>query len=171
MKSSAVRLFCLSFLLLTLFAVGAYADSVNLFTAGSYAVLAGQTVTNTGPTVLNGDLGLSPGTSITGFPPGAVNGTINKTNAAAAQAQKDLTTAYNQAKGLSSTANLTGQELGGKVLTSGVYTSERSAQLTGQLILTGKPGSVFVFQISSTLTTASASSVIFINSLNGKQMK
>jgi hypothetical protein len=170
MKSSAVRLFAVSLLLLTLFAVGAYADSVNLGTAGSYAVLAGTTVTNTGPTVLNGDLGVSPGTAVTGFPPGKVHGTINAANAAAAQAQKDLTTAYNQAKGLSSTANLTGQDLGGKLLTPGVYTFNSSAQLTGTLTLKGKPGALFVFQINSTLTTASASSVIFINSLTGKPM-
>ena len=170
MKSSAVRLFTLSFLLLTLFAVGAYADSVNLFTAGSYAVLAGQTVTNTGPTVLNGDLGLSPGTSITGFPPGTVNGTINQTNGAAAQAQLDLTKAYNKAAGLSSTGSLPGIVTNGTTLTSGVYSFTSSAQLNGQLILTGKPGSLFVFQIPSTLTTASASSVIFINSLTGKPM-
>jgi Ice-binding-like/PEP-CTERM motif len=170
MKFCAVRLFTLSFLLLTLFAVGAYADSVNLGTAGSYAVLAGSTVTNTGTSVLNGDLGLSPGSSITGFPPGIVNGTVNATNAAAEQAQDDLTTAYKQAKNLSSTKNLTGQNLGGQLLGPGVYHFNSSAQLTGQLILQGKPGSVFVFQINSTLTTASASSVIFLNSL-GKQMK
>jgi hypothetical protein len=170
MKSSAFRLFALSFLLLTLFAVGGYADTINLGTAGSYAVLAGSTVTNTGTTVLNGNLGLSPGTSITGFPPGIVNGTIHQTDAAAAQAQKALTKAYNQAAGLSSTANLSGQDLGGKLLTPGVYSFDSSAQLTGQLTLTGKPGSLFVFQINSALTTASASSVIFINSLTGKPM-
>jgi Ice-binding-like/PEP-CTERM motif len=174
MKSSAVRLLALSLLLLTLFAVGAYADSVNLGTAGSYAVLAGSTVTNTGPTVLNGDLGLSPGTSVTGFfpqGPGIVNGTINVANGAAEQAQDDLTTAYKQAKGLSRTATLTGKDLGGRVLTPGVYFFATSAQLTGHLTLEGTPGALFVFQVGSTLTTASASSVIFINSLNGHQMK
>jgi hypothetical protein len=169
MKSSAVRLFTLSFLLLTFFAVGAYADSINLGAAGSYAVLAGSTVTNTGPTVLNGNLGLSPGTSITGFPPGIVNGTINQTNAAAEQAQDDLTKAYLKAQGLSPTGSLSGT-VGNVTLTPGVYKFSSSADLTGHLILTGKPGSVFVFQIPSTLTTASASSVIFINSLTGKPM-
>jgi hypothetical protein len=168
MKFCAVRLFTLSFLLLTLFAVGAYADSVNLGTAGSYAVLAGSTVTNTGTSVLNGDLGVSPGCAVTGSP--TVHGTINACNAAAEQAQDDLTKAYNKAAGLKHTATLTGKDLGGKVLTPGVYFFASSAQLTGQLTLKGKPGSVFVFQINSTLTTASASSVIFINSLTGKQM-
>jgi len=169
MKFCVVRLFTLSFLLLTLFAAGAYADSVNLGTAGSYAVLAGSTVTNTGTSVLNGDLGLSPGTAITGFPPGTVNGTINATNAAAAQAQLDLTTAYTTAAGLTATGSLSGT-FGNTTLQPGVYHFDSSALLNGQLILTGKPGSVFVFQIPSTLTTASASSVIFINSLTGKPM-
>jgi Ice-binding-like/PEP-CTERM motif len=171
MKSSAIRLLSLSFLLLPLLALSAYADSVNLGTAGSYAVLAGSTVTNTGATVLFGDLGLSPGTAtaVTGFLPGIVHGTINAGNAAAAQAQLDLTTAYNQAAGLQSTGALAGT-VGTATLTSGVYTFSSSALLTGQLTLTGKPGDVFVFQIPSTLTTASGSSIIFINSLTGKPM-
>jgi Ice-binding-like/PEP-CTERM motif len=170
MRSSAVRLFALSFLLVALFAVGAYADSINLGTAGSYAVLAGSTVTNTGPTVLNGNLGLSPGTSITGFPPGIVNGTTNVANGAAAQAQLDLTKAYTTAAGLTPTGSLSGT-FGNTTLQPGVYHFDSSALLTGQLILTGKAGSVFVFQIPSALTTASASSVIFINSVTGQQMK
>jgi hypothetical protein len=169
MKFRATRLLGLSFLLLPLLALSAYADSVNLGTAGSYAVLAGSTVTNTGATVLFGDLGLSPGTAVTGFPAGTVHGTINASNAAAAQAQIDLTTAYNQAAGLQSTGALAGT-VGTATLTSGVYTFSSSALLTGQLTLTGKPGDVFVFQIPSTLTTASGSSIIFINSLNGKPM-
>jgi hypothetical protein len=170
MKSRAVRLFTLSFLLLTLFAVGAYADDIFLGTAAGYAVLAGSTVTNTGPTVLNGDLGLSPGSSITGFGPGIVNGTTNQTNGAAAQAQLDLTKAYTKAAKLPSTGSLPGIVTNGTTLTPGVYHFDSSAQLNGQLTLTGKPGSVFVFQIPSALTTASASSVIFINSLTGKPM-
>ncbi len=169
MKSSTIRLFALLFFLVAMFEVGAYADSVDLGTAGSYAVLAGSTVTNTGATVLNGNLGLSPGTSITGFPPGIVNGTTNVANGAAAQAQLDLTTAYNSAAGLTATGSLSGT-FGNTTLQPGVYHFDSSALLNGQLILTGKPGSVFVFQIPSTLTTASASSVIFINSLTGETM-
>ena len=169
MESRAIRLLSLSFLLLPLLVLSAYADSVNLGTAGSYAVLAGSTVTNTGATVLFGDLGLSPGTAVTGFPSGIVHGTLNAGNAAAAQAQLDLTTAYNQAAGLQSTGALAGT-VGTATLTSGVYTFSSSALLTGQLTLTGKPGDVFVFQIPSTLTTASGSSIIFINSLTGKPM-
>jgi ice-binding like protein/PEP-CTERM motif-containing protein len=167
MKSRNIRWLALSFLLLPLLVLGAYADSITLGTAGSYAVLAGSTVTNTGASVLTGDLGLSPGSSVTGFPPGIVNGTINVANGPALQAQSDLTTAYNAAMGLSPTSTLTGQNLGGMVLTPGVYFFASSAQLTGKLTLNnlGNPNALFVFQIGSTLTTASSSSVIFSNSL------
>jgi hypothetical protein len=167
MKSRIIPCLALSFFLLPLLVLGAYADSITLGTAGSYAVLAGSTVTNTGSSVLNGDLGLSPGSSVTGFPPGIVNGTINVANSPALQAQSDLTTAYNAAMGLSPTATLTGQNLGGMVLTPGVYFFASSAQLTGKLTLNslGNPNALFVFRIGSTLTTASSSSVIFSNSL------
>jgi Ice-binding-like len=77
--------------------------AVGLGTAAPFVVLGGSTVTNTGPSVLNGDLGLSPGTSITGFAPGIVNGTVHATDAVALQAQSDLTTAYNEAAGQAST--------------------------------------------------------------------
>jgi len=172
MKSRSVRLFSLSVLISVLLVVTAHANSVNLGTAGSYAVLAGSTATNTGASVLNGNLGLSPGTSVTGFPPGIVNGTINVTNAAAAQAQSDLTTAYNQAAGMAPTQILTGQDLGGMTLTPGVYFFASSAQLTGTLTLNdlGNPNAVFVFQIGSTLTTASSSAVVFTSSLTDKNV-
>jgi hypothetical protein len=170
MKSRGLRLFALSFLPLPLFVLGAFAksdNSVNLGTAGSYAVLAGSTVTNTGSSVLTGNLGVSAGCAVTGFPPGSVSGTINACNAPAAQAQRDLTTAYNVAMGLARTATLTGKDLGGMTLTPGVYFFASSAQLTGTLTLNnlGNPNALFVFQIGSTLTTASNSSVIFSNSL------
>ncbi len=170
MKSRALRLLSLSFSLLPLLVLGAYASSVTLGTAGSYSVLAGSSVTNTGASVLSGDLGLSPGgggCAPTGFPPGNVLGAVNICNSPAAQAQRDLTTAYNAAAGLPHTQVLTGHDLGGMTLTPGVYFFASSAQLTGTLTLNnlGNPNAVFVFQIGSTLTTASASSVIFKNSL------
>ena len=93
---------------------------VGLGTADSFAVLAGQTVTNTGPTTINGDLGVSPGTAIPGFPPGLVNGTIHAADAVALQAQSDLTTAYNDAAGRTPPALLSA-DLGGLTLTAGVY--------------------------------------------------
>jgi len=140
---------------------------VGLGTAASYAVLAGQTVTNTGPSVIQGDLGVSPGSAVTGFPPGVVvpPGVVHTADAAATQAQVDLTTAYNDAAARPASADLTGQDLGGMTLTSGVYAfPNTSAQLTGALTLdaAGDPNAVFVFKIGSTLTTASASSVLLI---------
>src|SRR3954468_22531113 len=132
-----------------------------LGTAQSYAVLAGSTVTNTGPSVITGDLGLSPGSAVTGFPPGLVSGgTIHAADAAALSAQTSLTTAYNSAAGQSCTLDLTGQDLGGKVLTPGVYCFSSSAQLTGTLTLNGQGNEIWIFQIGTTLTTASGSSVV-----------
>jgi hypothetical protein len=143
----------------------ANADEVNLGTANNFAVLAGSAVTSAGNTVINGDLGLSPGTSVTGFGPGIVNGTTHFGDAVALQAQNDLNTAYNTAAGLAPTENLTGQNLGGLTLTPGVYFFSSSAQLTGTLTLNGEGlvDPVFVFQMGSTLTTASDSSVVTIN--------
>ena len=143
--------------------------TVNLGTASSFAVLAGSTVTSTGNTIVNGDLGLYPGTSVTGFPAGVVNGTMHVADAVAQQAQTDLLAAYNAAAGLAPTGGtLTGQDLGGLTLTPGVYFFASSAQITGQLTLDaqGLSDPVFVFQIGSTLTTASgpnASSVVLVN--------
>ena len=170
MKCRGLRWLVLSFLPLPMLVFSAFAksdNSVNLGTAGSYAVLAGSTVTNTGSSVLTGNLGVSAGCAVTGFPPGSVSGTINACNGPAAQAQRDLTTAYNVAMGLARTATLTGKDLGGMTLTPGVYFFASSAQLTGTLTLNnlGNPNALFVFQIGSTLTTASNSSVIFSNSL------
>ena len=147
-------------------------SAIILGTAGDFAVLAGSTVTNTGSTVIDGgNVGVSPGSAITGFPPGSVTApyTIHAADPAAAQAQTDLTTAYNQAAGLALTQDLTGQDLGGMTLTAGVYFFSSSAQLTGTLTLNaqGDPNAEFVFQIASTLTTASNSSVVTINNGDG----
>jgi hypothetical protein len=171
MKSRALRLLALSSLLIPLSVLSAFADSVvNLGTAGSFGVLAGSTVTNTGSSVISGNVGVWAGSAVTGFPPGIVNapGTIHKGDAVAQTAQSDLTIAYTAAAGLSPTGTLPGQDLGGQTLSAGVYFFSGPAQLTGTLTLRGLPGSDFVFQIGSTLTTASISAVVFINSLTNK---
>ncbi|MEP6483087.1 MAG: ice-binding family protein [Rudaea sp.] len=137
-----------------------------LGTSGTFAVLAGSAVTNTGPTSITGDLGVSPGTAITGFPPGVVVGGVSHSaDAAALQAQSDLTAAYNNLAGQSCNTVKTGQNLGGQTLTAGVYCFSSSAQLTGTLTLDaqGDANAVFIFQIGSTLTTASNSKVVVIN--------
>ena len=144
---------------------------VPLGTADPFAVLAGSTVTNTGPSLVNGNLGVWPGSALTGFPPGVVTapGVIHLADAVALQAQSDVTTAYNQAAGQPCGTTLTGQDLGGLTLVSGVYCFSTSAQLTGALTLDaqGNPNPVFVFQIGTTLTTASSSSVGFVNGEQG----
>jgi type VI secretion system secreted protein VgrG len=138
----------------------------SLGTAQSFAVLAGSTVTNTGASVITGDLGVSPGSAVTGFPPGVViGGTIHAADALALSAQNSNTTAYNILAGQPCTADLTGQDLGGLTLTPGVYCFSSSAQLTGTLVLNaqGNAAAVFIFKIGSTLTTASNSLVQVIN--------
>ena len=131
----------------------------------TYAVLAASAVTSSGLTVLNGDLGVSPGTAITGFPPGVVTGATHAGDPVAAQAQADAQVEYNYLAGLPCGTNLSGVDLGGKVLTPGVYCFDSSAQLTGTLTLDaqGSCDSLFVFQTGSTLTTSVASAVVVIN--------
>jgi hypothetical protein len=136
-------------------------EPVNLRTAETFAVLAGSTVTNTGPSVLNGDLGLHPGSAITGFtgpPQGTVNGEIHLADAVALQAKNDLTTAYNDAAGRTG-ANVA-TELGGETFVPGVY-GNATLGLTGTVTLNG-PG-VYIFQSSSTLITAVDSRVSLTN--------
>jgi hypothetical protein len=155
------------------FSVSAFPAAIApaLGSAASFAVLGGSTVTNTGSSVISGDLGASPGSAITGFPPGIVvpPSAIHAADAVAAQAQHDLTTAYTELTGQACNVNLTGQDLGGLILTPGVYCFDTSAQLTGALTLNGlgKTDSVFVFKIGSTLTTASNSSVLITNAGSG----
>jgi len=155
-------------LILSLFAPIAKADSVPLGTAAAFAVLAGSAVSNTGTSVIiAGDLGVYPGTAVSGFPPGIVTppGTIHNHDAVAQQAQVDLTTAYTSLAGASVTRTLTGTDLGGLTLTPGVYFFATSAQLTGTLILNaqGAANATWIFQIGSTLTTAANSAISIIN--------
>jgi hypothetical protein len=139
--------------------------NVPLGAAGTFAVLAASGVSNTGPSVLTGNLGVSANTlaGITGFPPGTVvppSSTYAEDGATAA-AQTALTMAYNNAMTQPYTADLTGQNLGGLTLVPGVYKFDSSAQLTGMLTLNG--AGYYIFQIGSTLTTASNASVVAIN--------
>ena len=138
----------------------------SLGSAQSFAVLGGSTVTNTGSSVITGDLGVSPGSAVTGFPPGlVVGGTLHAADATALAAQNSTTTAYNSLASQACTQDLTGQDLGGKTLTPGVYCLSSSAQLTGTLTLNaqGNASAVFIFKMGSTLTTGSNSSVAVTN--------
>ena len=132
----------------------------SLGTAQSFAVLGGSTVTNTGPTRHQRRSGRQPGQprSPAFRPASSSGGTIHAADAVAPQAQTRLTTAYNSAAGQPCDADLTGQDLGGKTLTPGVYCFSSSAQLTGTLTLDaqGNAAAVFIFKIGSTLTTASS---------------
>jgi hypothetical protein len=138
--------------------------TVGLGTAGSFSVLGASTVTNTGPTNLGGDLGVSPGTAITGFPPGTLAGTTHSADMQSGAAHSDLQGAYNDAAGRTPAEAVAG-DLVGRTLNAGVYSSASSLGLSGTLTLDGQgdPEAVFIFQMGSTLTTASASHVKLIN--------
>jgi len=147
----------------TVFAAGPAA--VGLGTAAPFAVLAGTpAITNTGPTVITGDVGIHPAAAVTGFPPGTVVGTIHAADAVALQAKSDLVIAYGVAAALPVTA--THGTLGGLTLVGGVYNAGGVVlDLTGTLTLDGQndPSSVWVFQATSALITASSSTVALIN--------
>ena len=113
------------------------ASAPSLGSAQSFAFLGASAETNTGATVITGDLGISPNnaSSITGFPPGSVTGATHAADAVALQAQNSVITAYNDLAGQACDVDLTGQDLGGKTLTPGVYCFSSSAGLTGALTL------------------------------------
>lgn len=135
-----------------------YAATVPLGTSESFVVLAGSTVTNTGPSVISGDLGVSPGTAVTGFPPGMLApGTVHAADAVALQAQTDLTIAYKNAFGRTGGGAISAPLGGGTTLFAGVYTSAADIFVGGDLTLDGggDPNALFVFQAKTgTLITA-----------------
>jgi hypothetical protein len=136
---------------------------VDLRTAANFAILAGSGVTNTGPTIVNGDLGVSPGSAVTGFPPGVVNGTQHVADPIAVQAKLDLTAAYNDAAGRTTNPINVAGNIGGQTLAPGLYNSTSSLEITsGDLTLDaqGNANAVWIFQIASTLTTTSGRLVI-----------
>jgi type VI secretion system secreted protein VgrG len=142
-------------------AASTLAGPIDLGTAAPFGVLAASTVTNTGPSVIAGNLGVSPGTSITGFPPGTVTGTgtVHQTDAVATQAQADTTTAFNAAAGLTPTTSGLSQ-LNGLSLAPGVYSGGALAlSNNGSLTLAGTADSVWVFQAASTLTIGSGTTI------------
>ena len=143
-------------------AVGTAAD---LGAANSFAVLAGTGITNTGPTTLAGDIGTFPTPTITGVGLITVNGTNHGADAVTQQAKNDLVNAYDALARQPVDATVS-RDLGGQTLVPGVYFSASTMALTGELVLDGKgdPNAVFVFQVGSSLTTATASSVRLINS-------
>ena len=142
---------------------------VVLGAAGNYGVLAGSTVTNTGPTSVTGDLGVSPNSAVTGFPPGTLVGTMHAGDSTSATAEADLTTAYNDAAGRTLCAITVAGNLGGRTLTPGLYVSTSSLEITsGDLTLDarGDSSAVFIFRMASTLTTTSGRQVILAGNAN-----
>lgn len=131
----------------------------------NFAVLAGTSIVATGTNVITGDVGVSPGTAVTGFAPGAIRGTLHVGNAVAAQAMADLTAAYADAVARSVGPITISGNIGGQTLTAGLYRAASSLEISsGQLVLDGKGdvNAVFIFQIGSTLTTTVGRQVILV---------
>jgi ice-binding like protein len=151
---------------------GGGGPAVVLFgTTSTFGVL-GNTVTNTGGTAVTGDVGASPGATVSGFPPGTATGTIYLGGAIAAQAQTDLTAAYNDAAGRTTGAITVSGDLTGLTLTPGLYKSTSSLGVTGALTLNalGNANAVFIIQMASTLTTGSGSQIILTGGAQAKNI-
>jgi hypothetical protein len=147
--------------------------SVDLSSAGNFAILAGAGVTNSGPTIINGDLGTSPTGTVTGFPPGKVNGNIQAANPTAAQAKKDLTSAYNDAQGRSSNAISLPGDMKGLTFYPGLYVNSTTVMLSsGNVTLDAKgdANAVFIFKMGSTLTTFGSTKVILTGGAQAKNI-
>lgn len=138
--------------------------TVLMRSTSTLAVLAGSAVTNTGATKITGDLGLSPGTSVGGFPPGILNGTLHINDAIGTQAKLDLTAAYNDIAGRTTADMVTlAGNIGGLTLTPGLYRSTSSMAISsGDVIFDakGNANAVFIIKIASTLTITSGRKVI-----------
>lgn len=143
---------------------------VDLRSAAAFAILAGAGVTNTGATIINGDLGTSPTGTINGFPPGIVNGTIHAADPIADQAKLDLTTAYNDAQGRSLNAISLPGDLGGLTLAPGLYVNSSSSGISGSGVLTldaqGNSSATWIFKMGSTLTTGTGSQIVLAGGAN-----
>ncbi len=141
-------------------------DSVSLGAASTFAVLAGSTVTNIGQTTVTGDLGVSAGSAVTGFPPGDVTGgAIHAADGSAAQAQLALTTAYNNLAGRSTAPVSVAGNVGGTTLSPGLYKSTSGLEISsGDLTLDakGNANAIFIFQIATTLDVSSGRHVVLI---------
>jgi hypothetical protein len=146
---------------------------ITLNAAANFAALAGATITNTGPTTITGDLGVSPGSAVTGFPPGAIVGALHVGDSTAAQAIADLTTAYNEAAGRALYPVTVSGNLGGQTLAPGLYKSTSSLAVSaGDLTLDaqGDSTAVFIFQAASTLTVSSGRQVILAGGAQAKNV-
>jgi len=147
--------------------------SVDVRSAARFAVLAGSTVTNTGPTKIVGDVGISPGSAITGFPPGVIHGHVYVDDSVARQAKLDLTTAYNDAMGRSLNPIKVAGNIGGQTLYPGLYKSTSSLSISsGDLTLDarGHLGAVFLFQIASKFTMTTGRQVILTNGARARNV-
>ena len=137
--------------------------SVTMAGAANLAILAGTSISSTGATNVTGDMGLSPGSSVGGFPPGVLVGTLHINDAIANQAKSDLTAAYNDAAGRTATDIVTlSGNIGGLTLTPGLYKSTSSLAISsGDLTFDaqGNPNAVFIIQIASAFTTTSGRQV------------
>ncbi len=142
---------------------GCAQSQISLGAAGHFRVLAGTTVTNTGATTVKGNLGVSPGSAVTGFPPGHVTGKIYKADPMAARAQTALRIAYVSGMGRTHCSTLVAGNLGGKTLGPGLYHSSSSLSISsGDLTLSahGHSQAVFIFQMVSKFSTTSGRKVI-----------